>query len=55
MNLIVISTNLSKHQKERERKKKLNIHGHTDGGTFISPLDGTKTRVILNSENSPIS
>ncbi|KMQ95888.1 dna topoisomerase 2-binding protein 1-like protein [Lasius niger] len=50
MNLIVTSTNLSKRQKEEIKRL---IHDH--GGTFMGPLDGTKVRVVLASENGPIS
>ncbi|XP_025993748.1 DNA topoisomerase 2-binding protein 1 isoform X2 [Solenopsis invicta] len=50
MNLIVTSTNLHKSQKEEVKRV---IHSH--GGTFMGPLDGTKVRVVLASENGPLS
>ncbi|KAL6258449.1 hypothetical protein P5V15_010405 [Pogonomyrmex californicus] len=50
MNLIVTSTNLSKRQKEEIKRL---IHDY--GGIFMGPLDGTKVRVVLASENGPLS
>ncbi|RLU18231.1 hypothetical protein DMN91_008587 [Ooceraea biroi] len=50
MNLIVTSTNLPKRQKEEIKRL---IHDH--GGTFMGPLDGAKVRVVVASENGPLS
>ncbi|XP_014482988.1 PREDICTED: DNA topoisomerase 2-binding protein 1-A isoform X2 [Dinoponera quadriceps] len=50
MNLVVTSTNLSKQQKEEVKRL---IHDH--GGTFMGPLDGAKVRVVIASENGPLS
>ncbi|XP_012219736.2 DNA topoisomerase 2-binding protein 1 isoform X1 [Linepithema humile] len=50
MNLIVTSTNLPKRQKEEIKRL---IHDH--GGTFMGPLDGSKVRVVVTSENGPLS
>ncbi|XP_032667662.1 DNA topoisomerase 2-binding protein 1 isoform X2 [Odontomachus brunneus] len=50
MNLVVTSTNLSKRQKE---EVKCLIHDH--GGTFMGPLDGAKVRIVIASENGPLS
>ncbi|XP_011139690.1 DNA topoisomerase 2-binding protein 1-B isoform X2 [Harpegnathos saltator] len=50
MNLIATSTNLSKRQKEEVKHL---IHSH--GGTFMGPLDGSKVRVVIASENGPLS
>ncbi|XP_012528474.1 DNA topoisomerase 2-binding protein 1 isoform X2 [Monomorium pharaonis] len=50
MNLVVTSTNLHKRQKE---EVKCLIQNY--GGIFMGPLDGTKVRVVLASENGPLS
>ncbi|XP_072746156.1 DNA topoisomerase 2-binding protein 1-A isoform X2 [Anoplolepis gracilipes] len=50
MNLIVTSTNLPKRQKEE-----IKCLIQDNGGTFMGPLDGTKVRVVLASENGPMS
>ncbi|KAF3420403.1 hypothetical protein E2986_06198 [Frieseomelitta varia] len=50
LNLVVTSTNLPKRQKE-EIKRLIN----SNGGIFMGPLDGTKVKVVLAPENSPIS
>ncbi|KYM95649.1 DNA topoisomerase 2-binding protein 1-A [Cyphomyrmex costatus] len=50
MNLVVTSTNIHKRQKEEIKRL---IHNH--GGIFMGPLDGTKVRVVLASENGPLS
>ncbi|XP_015431486.1 PREDICTED: DNA topoisomerase 2-binding protein 1 [Dufourea novaeangliae] len=50
LNLIVTSTNLPKRQKE-EIKQLINNHG----GTFMGALDGSKVKVVLAPEKSPIS
>ncbi|XP_076653820.1 mutagen-sensitive 101 [Halictus rubicundus] len=50
LNLVVTSTNLPRRQKD-EIKQLINNHG----GTFMGALDGSKVKVLLAAENSPLS